>query len=421
MPKRNLKRLTANIIEKTRPPQVGRKELADGIVPGLVFRISSTGARSFVLSYRCDGHQNRVVLGRYPETGLAEARRLAEQIIESKGQSAKQVLGRPEDKNEDDEDAPLTFGALYELWTRRGQVHLSGPRAGQPHANAARARRLIEKYVLPKWGSRPVEEIRKRDAARLLAKVSEHSGSTSIYLHHSLGSLFGWAIKNDEIEHSPIWKLPLPAARVERDRVLSDAELAAVWRTADELGTPWRQWIRLLILTGCRRGEIAGLRWDEIDFEGRVINLPASRTKSARAHTVHLSDLALAELESLPENPGEFAVSCTNGRLPVSGFGKVKATFDGLLGFEERERWTWHDIRRTFRSGLAALGIAPAVAEKIVNHATGNALMRIYDRHTYAGEMAEALDRWAAHVRDLVEPPPGNVVPMNQKASRQRG
>jgi integrase len=187
-----------------------------------------------------------------------------------------------------------------------------------------------------------------------------------------------------------------------RDRVLTDEELRQVWQVAGTMGGPFGAMVRLLILTGQRRGEIARLMWSEIDLEKQLICLPRERVKNNRAHDVPLDAQAASLIQAMPRINDRF-VFALNSEGPINGFSKNKAQLDALLP-AEMPPWTLHDIRRTVASGMARLGVSLVVIEKILNHVSGSlaGVVGIYQRHEFADEKRAALQQWADHVDRLV-------------------
>jgi integrase len=217
--------------------------------------------------------------------------------------------------------------------------------------------------------------------------------------------LYGFAVKENIADTNPFADLDL-AAEESRDRVLSTAELAAVWKEAGTLGEPFTAIIRLLILTGQRLNEIACLRRNEINLEKRQIELPGSRTKNGRSHIVALSDPALKILESVERIDGEPLVF---GRR--FNWFRIRARLIAAVGASDH--WTLHDLRRTFATLCAEeLKIAPHVIDKILNHSSGvvRGVMAIYNRADLMDERRAALDAWAKFVLATVEGKGSNVV-----------
>ena len=188
--------------------------------------------------------------------------------------------------------------------------------------------------------------------------------------------------------------------------------MSPLWAVWAEQAYPVGALQQLLLLLGQRRSEVAEMLWPEIDFKKRLWTIPAERTKSVREHFVPLPDAAVEILKSLPRfDDGDYVFTTSNGRRPVSGFSNAKARTDKMLvdhGTTIKD-WRLHDLRRTCRTGLAELGVAEIVSERVLNHqSTG--LVKTYNLHEYLDEKREALERWAARVRDIIEPPPENVV-----------
>jgi integrase len=203
-----------------------------------------------------------------------------------------------------------------------------------------------------------------------------------------------------------------------RTRVLSDAELRALWSASEQLGYPYGPLIRLLMLTGQRKSEVAEAQWSEFDFDKKLWSVPASRMKMDSAHAVPLTSDAIAILDGLPRfKSGECLFSTTFGRQSVNGFSKAKTRLDKLLAKQlgKVPPFVFHDIRRTVRTHLSALPIPDMVRELVIAHAKPG-LHKVYDQHAYLDEKRHALELWSARLRSIVDPPPPNVVPLKARA-----
>ena len=178
-----------------------------------------------------------------------------------------------------------------------------------------------------------------------------------------------------------------------------------MWRAACELEHPWRAILRLLILTGQRRGEVAGMAWAELTLEpatAAMWRMPGARTKNGHAQDVPLSPAALAVLAEVPRFVGcPLALSLARLRAP-SGFGKAKERIDALLAREELPipAWTLHDLRRTVATGLQRQGVRLEVTEAVLNHVSGSrgGIVGVYQRHAWAEEKRGALEAWGIWV-----------------------
>jgi integrase len=211
----------------------------------------------------------------------------------------------------------------------------------------------------------------------------------------AIKTFFRWCVGRAVLDRSPADGVPLPAKEVARDRVLSDDELALIIIAARQIGDPYGAIVELLALTGQRREEVARCTWDEIDMASRMWKLSSERTKNGKPHEVYLSDQAATVL-GRGNKTGEFVFS-RSGTAPFQDFSLAKRELDQLSGVT---RWRLHDLRRTCVSGIARLGIAPHVADKILNHQNGaiSGVAAVYQRHDFLAEREQALKLWGAHV-----------------------
>jgi integrase len=326
-----------------------------------------------------DGRLERHTIGRYPLVTLHEARsatlamlRNAAAGVEPRKPAAAPVVS-------------LNFAGMVELYTER---HL------KPNARSWKnISRALNHPSLRRLRSRPIETVTKREIIEVIDGIMGNGKPQSaVNLLRYLKMVFNWAVDRDLLEVNPCERIRPPAKTNERDRVLSDPEIAAVWDATFQLPTPYGEMYRIFFLTGQRRSEVSTMRWSEI--VGDLWTIPRERVKKDRPHTVPLSATAqriLTELAGLPrfEDDG-FVFSTTGGKSASSNFAKVKRQLDQL---SDTNGWTIHDIRRTVRSKLAELGVPREVARKVLNHEDGK-VDRIYNRHEYLAEKREALERW---------------------------
>jgi integrase len=275
--------------------------------------------------------------------------------------------------------------------------------------------------VVDRWGKRPIGEIKKRDVIELLDSILDRGMrvmATNVYA--VIRKLFNWAVGKDIIAASPCTGVETPHKVESRDRVLNDKEICRLW-DAGGLGYPFGHIAKLLLLTGQRRDEVAGLRWSEIDLKRRVWSIPRERAKNDKTHDVALSEAALAviaEVEATARVRGNKGyLFTTTGETAVSGFSRVKKTFDKLIG--DMPPWRFHDLRRTVATGMQRLNVRLEVTEAVLGHISGSraGIVGIYQRHDYADEKCQALDAWARLVLHLVEERPAdNVVSLREQA-----
>jgi integrase len=241
-----------------------------------------------------------------------------------------------------------------------------------------------------------------------------------------LSRLFGWLHRHRKIEHNPCAGLHRPPAPAARDRVLTSDEVRWFWAATETVDAPkitgapkpFKPLLRLLLLTGARLNEVAGMKRDELHADG-TWRLPGERTKNKKAHLVPLSALARELIASMPDN-GDL-IFTTNGESPVSGWNRMKRRLDAtMLALAKQEKgnratiapFRLHDLRRTAVTGMAELGVPVNVVELVVNHVSGTrgGIAGIYNRSEMLPERKAALERWAAHVEGLVSGTADNVI-----------
>ena len=407
--KRNL---TDRTLKSLRPAEAGKHvDVWDAGFPGFGVRVSDTGRRTFVLTARYPGSKNptRRALGVYDKISLEEAREKARTWL---GLIAKGI--DPETAEEAARQAELrktenTFGVVVEEFFVR---HLRKTRQGHS------AEILIRREFVSRWADRPITEITRRDVLAVVDATVDRGKPYAAHL--TLGyarRIFNWAIARGVygLESSPCDRMrpkEIIGAKKARTRVLNDDELRALWKAAEGMGYPYGPLFQLLALTGQRKSEVAEARWSEIDLVKRLWEIPAERMKSDAGHVVPLSDDAVRLLEGLPRfTKGDYLFSGSYGALPVNGFSKAKRALDARMREELRQLppFVIHDIRRTMRTGLSTLPVPDLVRELVIAH-TKPGLHRVYDLHAYENEKRNALDLWAKRLRDIITPPPANVV-----------
>ncbi len=224
-----------------------------------------------------------------------------------------------------------------------------------------------------------------------------------------------WAVERGIVEANVAAGIKPPHKEKPRERSLSEAEIKAVWRAFERMGWPFGPLGQLLLLTGQRRGEIAGLRWADLDLEAGVLRLAGTATKTGAEHLLPLSRAAvglLRTLHRLDNSPLAFPASRLGSANPVSGFSKALRAAHRLSG---TAGWTWHDLRRTAATHMARMNAAPHVVEKILNHTAGSTMSviaRTYNTHSYQAEMRQALELWAAEVERITTGIEARVVPI---------
>lgn len=260
-------------------------------------------------------------------------------------------------------------------------------------------RAAFERHVRPVLGNLHVDDLRRSQITLMLDRVAVQAGPvmadrTLAYLRAALN----WYEARTDDWHSPIVRGMARAGATERTRVLNDGELRRLWRATDE-AAPFCRFIRVVLLTGQRRGEVAGMAWHELDLARGLWTIPPERFKAGQPHLVPLSDGVL-DLLGGRQARGPHVFSTTDGRRPISGFGRALARAQIRSG---TTGWRLHDLRRTVRTRMAALRVSSAVAELVLGHGK-RGLARVYDQHSYLPEMREALELWAAELARIVNP-----------------
>lgn len=260
----------------------------------------------------------------------------------------------------------------------------------------------IERELIPRWGDRLIGDITRHDVI-LLCEDFEARGHVA-QGHSVFGrgrTLYNWLIQRGVTDSSPFDRVEpskLIGPQKARSRTLTDAEIRALWNVATKLPYPAGLFVKMLLITGQRRGEVAGMRWGEIDFDRALWILPPSRMKADRPHVVPLSRMVLGVLETVKRN---------NDRVfgNITRFWRIKQKIDQLMVTELKEpppAFVLHDVRRTVRSRLSSL-TSSDTAELIIAHSL-QGLRKVYDHHDFLKEKTDALNAWANVLRDIIEP-----------------
>ena len=366
--------LTARAVE-TAKPGPARREIPDGHTTGLYLIVQPSGVRSWALRYSFQRQKAKLKLGGFPALSLAEAR--------DKANEAKALVDRGIDPRStraaDDENANKTFEDTADEYVEK---HVGDLRLG----TAAYVQRELD-IVKEAWRGRLLRSIRKADIIVRLDAAYEngtHAGNTA---RKVLAALFTWAAGRDLIEISPLEGIKKRKTKG-RDRFLGDGEIRLVWQAADKLGGSYGALAKLLILTGARRNEIARMTWDEIKADEIV--LPPDRNKTAEWLHIPLTPLMRSILDTLPRR-GQYVLG--DGSRPMSANMRAKDSLDVQLN----EPWRFHDLRRSFVTGCARIGVPVQVVEKCVNHALGGVLA-VYQQHDFTDEKLEAFIKWSSHI-----------------------
>jgi integrase len=348
----------------------------DKHLPGFGLRISQ-GKKSWIVFYRVKRHQVMQTLGSLDLIPKVEAARNMARESQLQARSGiNPVAERRRNDEQEQQKGATTFKAVAERWFReRAQIT-------QKADTLKETRRYFDKIILPHWAKHDIASISRADIRRLLDRVKDDNTlivANKVLVH--LRTFFRWAVKQEFIEKDPTAAIERLLPVVERDRILSDEEIVKFWNACEATGWPFGPLFQLLLLTGQRRDEVGNAVRSE--FNDKLWVIPGSRTKNGRIHEVQLSDLAIEIINSLPIINGSKYLFTTNGSTPVSGWSTAKLKLDKIMG--DMPDWRLHDLRRTAASGMARMGIAPHVVDKVLKHSSGkiSGVAAVYNRFEY--------------------------------------
>lgn len=402
-------------------PGKTRREIADAAFPGLSITIYPTGQRTWCFRYRYARRLRRITIGNHPAINLLKARRRAEIALAAleKGENPGTALFAPKSDqyiHKADRDA---FGVLIRSFFVRHCI---------PHTRAWResARLLglkveeqdgkpptftdIKDGIVERWAEKPVGNITRADIREVIEASRARGANVTINREiAAIRSFLSWCLKQDLVEVNVAAGMAKAAPENKRTRVLSDSEIKVIWQASEAESFPFGSITMLLLLTGQRRGEVAGLRWTEIDMKGRQWLLPPERSKNKLPHLIPLSDPALAIIQSVPRVKGSDFLFGLGGRTGFTGYSKAKRRLDEAiieLAGDDLPEWNLHDLRRTCATSLAKLGVQPVVIEATLNHVSGvrSSIASVYNLHSYEAEKRAALALWGEHVLGIVDP-----------------
>jgi integrase len=443
--------LTSASVERFKAT-AARREIPDGGARGLFLIVQPSGSKSWAMRFRRpDGKTAKLKLGDvdlsgkeagYPVMGapltLAGARELTAKIQRERKAGADVIADHKAEKRRQKTEAAgaakNSYGSLLrqfiserarpKLRRWRDVARLLGliyPKSGDGEP------KVVAGGLAQRWADKPVrsidghdifavmDEARRRGIPGLEKRTDGPSDSSARAVLAALSSLFGWLWKNRLVDANPCASVHRPDAAMARDRVLRESEVIAFWRAADTEDEPFGQLLKLLLLTGCRLNEVAGMTRRELSEDGATWEIPGNRTKNKQAHIVPLSPLARDILATVRPIAGQTSlVFTTTGRTPVSGWSKLKGRLDAAIKIEP---WRLHDLRRSAATGMAELGIEPHIVEAALNHISGAkaGVAGTYNRALYAEQKRVALERWAAHIEGLVSGRSANVLTLSGK------
>lgn len=399
---------------------------------GLAVRVQPTGSKAWYYRYRFNGKQDAYSLGRYPSMGLQEAREAHKDAVNllDQGINPKRVRQERKSKNQ----AAWTMDELFGKWIVSYAETPSTRTKRPPSAKVVEQTSWRWSYYLrDQLGDLLAMHV---DAQRIKGAVAEVAASKSREQARKclsmLKAMLDFAEARGQVEANPaqgIEPSKIGASKsAPRERKLNLTELRRLWVAIEEtrLAPATAAALKLLILTGQRRGELLLAQWEHIDLEAGVWALPATDTKNRKPHTVYLSDAAVELLRSL-HRKGRYvfagrvddqplgATSITTAVMRLQGRKTRKRDDKAPLG--DMEPFSVHDLRRSFATGLGDYcATQPHVVERMLNHVPEDVLIATYQRAQYVEEQRQAWQAWGELIASQVAVDPSNVVPMRRSA-----
>jgi integrase len=420
MPKLKISKSSVDAIESVSVEQT----YWDDRLSGFGVKVTPAGNKVYVYRYRiaqpgraAQTAPRKYTIGKHGELTPDQARKRAQELaalvasgVDPREQEIAILDAKREAQREKEEHARQETELAFDRVARRWLEHYEHEKEHR-RSSVAMAELVVRRYLEPAFGAKPFPKIDHGDLQSLIDSIptAKRAMRRNVFAYASV--LFGWAARRRYISSNPLTLMDKPVAAASRDRVLSDAELRKVWLAARELAQPWSEFYHLLILTGQRKSEVAGMTWDELDRDNAVWVIPAERAKNKSPHMVPLSEPVIARLDLLAGGigwPEQGPVLTTKGRVSISGFSKAKRTLDERLvkicDGKSIPEWRVHDLRRTVATGLQRLGVRFEVTEAVLNHVSGakGGIAGVYQRHDWAEEKRTALRGWATHIERLL-------------------
>jgi integrase len=409
-------------------PRDDQFDVFDAKMPRFGVRVSPHGVKSFVYMYRFGGQLRRATLGRYPQLSLADARKKVTEIDDAVSEGRDPRIEKQQHGIETKRQQGDTYAAAVEDFIE------GYAKAKKRNRTWAAQRRLLLRAETAPWHKRPVASITSRDVNDLLnGLMKQGKPYAANRTYEVLRTFFKWLWRQDRVPLDIMAKVETPFDDEKaRTRVWTDDELRRIWQSAAQLSPVECGYIRLLLLVGQRRDEVVDIRWNELKldgdptdnrFKGPIWLLPGERAKSKRDHIVPLSTAAVEVLKALPrvkDSPFVFP-GRDPAKAPMMRWTDLRERVQKVSGVSD---FTFHDARRTLRTGLDELGIQPHVKDECLNHARQGVGDRHYSMYAYLPEQASAFQAWANKIAKLTGAPETNVVTMakqkrNQPASAQ--
>ena len=388
------RKLTEDFVTKAKVMGADRTIYWDETEPGFGLMVTAGGHRSYVVQYRAGKVSRRLTIKGVLK--VADARKQARAVLGSVAKGHDPLTER----RKDTAAATNTLKAIAQEYFARegGRLRTMDERQA-----------TFERLIFPKFGARQIDSIRRSEIVRLLDRIEDENGA--VMADHALAylrRLMTWHAGRSDEFRSPIVRGMARTSPKERarQRILTDDELRAVWKAADDSGSVFARLVQLIVLTATRRNEAARLRREELSGDEWII--PAARYKGRQDMLVPLTPAAMAVLGKVPVlRQGKGYVFTTDGDRALGGFSKFKRDFDRRCGVTD---WTLHDLRRTARSLMSRAGVSPDHAERALGHVLPG-IRGVYDVHEYRDEKRRAFEALAGQIERILNLQE-NVVPL---------
>jgi integrase len=371
----------------------------------LGYRLRRSGGnvlRSWVVRYRIGARQRRMTLDTVlsAEQARAAARKILAEVELGGDPQGDKTMQRVADTH--------TVRALVEDYLVDKRAEL------RPRTLRDTTTYLTGPYFKPLHGM-AIDKVTRRDVAECLTRIKrERSPIVAGIARAKLSAFFVWCLRQGFTENNPTIGTDAGKRIAPRERVLSDAELAAIWKAAVEIGGDYGAIVRLLLLTGSRRAEVGGMAWSELDLDKGTWTLPAERSKNHRAHVLPVMPLMREVIDGVPRLVSRDQLFGARAHIGFANWGEGKARLDRAAGLAVE--WHLHDIRRSVATRMADIGIVPHIIEAVLNHQSGHkgGIAGVYNRSSYEREVRAALALWADHIRAIVQGGERRVVPFSR-------
>ncbi len=388
---------------------------------GFGVRVTAAGARSFILNYRLRGREYRFTIGAWPDWSVLKAVREARNL--------RQRVDRGENPLEDRIPPPAiqAVSAVLDEFIKRYVRNKERPLRSADEIESA-----FNRLVKPRIGKLGVYELRRSHIAEMVDWIEDKAGPVMAdkCRAYARKALSWYAERDDRFNLTAAFVRVEPRANQKdraRTRVLSDDEIRLIWPILNQAGT-FGAMVNMLLLTGQRRDEVAQMSRKEIGEDG-IWTIPAARYKTKKPNHVPLSKAALGLIEVQPKINGCDYFFASSAGTPFSGFGKSKAKLDKAIladmktqakkgaKVEPLPNWTLHDLRRTAKTLMARVGVRPDISERVLGHVIAG-VEGTYDRHSYAEEKRDALEKLATMIERILNPLPLNVETLGERRAR---